>query len=261
MPGAVPGLDDSLGLVLLGGAAFAAGAINAVAGGGSLISFPAALAAGLSPVTASATNTLALVPALLGSTYAYRRELSGKWALSISLLVPACLGTLAGALLLLEVPERVFELVVPFLVFAATLVVLLKSWVVRWASTPVHASGTRRLFLGLAVGAVAVYGGYFGAGIGIVLLGILAALQRLSLNEMNALKCLTALAINAVAAVYFVLRGAAALPEASVMALGSVLGGYGAAKLARLLPQPILHALIVCIGLGLSATLILRYWD
>lgn len=251
------GLPALVGLALAG---FAAGAINAVAGGGSLISFPAALAAGLSPVTASATNTVALTPALVASSFAYRRELSGKLGLILVLAPPAALGSLIGALLLLRVPEVIFEALVPILVFAATCAILLKKRIVPFAAAPGRATLKRRTWVAAGVLLFAVYGGYFGAGIGIMLLGLLTFLQRLELTEMNGLKCIASATINGVAAAYFIFTGAAALPQAMAMAVGSISGGYAAAWLARGVPAKTLHAVIVTIGLALSLILVARHW-
>ncbi|HEX9618922.1 MAG TPA: sulfite exporter TauE/SafE family protein [Polyangiaceae bacterium] len=251
---------DVGGLALLVAASAVAGAINSVAGGGSLISFPAALAVGLPPVTANATNALALVPGSLASAWAYHGELAGKARLALGLTLPAATGSAIGAGLLLGARPEVFEAVVPVLVLGATGTVLFKDLVARFADAPETASTRRRLALGAALGAIAIYGGYFGAGIGIMLLAAFAVFQRMSLNEMNGLKCVIAAAINGVAAAYFVTVGAAALPEAATMAVGSSVGGYAGARVARRFPVWVLKAVIACTGVSLSVVLVARLW-
>lgn len=251
---------DPGGLALLVAASAAAGAVNSVAGGGSLISFPAALLVGLPPVTANATNALALGPGSLASAWAYRGELAERSRFALLLALPAGAGSALGAGLLLGARPEVFETLVPILVLGATAAVLFKDMVARLAQAPATASRRRRIALGAAVALIAVYGGYFGAGIGILLLATLAAFERMTLNEMNGLKCVVAAAINGVAAAYFVALRAAALPEAGAMAVGSIIGGYAGARIARRFPVWLLRALIACVGTGLSAVLLARLW-
>lgn len=255
------GWMDPTRLVLLALAAGVAGAINSVAGGGSLISWPAAVAAGLSPVTASATNTVALAPGVLASAWAYRRELSGNGRLTLLLTLPAAAGGLAGATLLLAAPPRVFELVVPWLVLGATLTLVLKDVLWRRASAA-GGKTTRRRIAGVAFGLtlMAVYGGYFGAGIGIITLALLALLHRMSIHQMNAMKTIITGGLNGVAAVYFLWRGAAYLPAAGAMLVGSLSGGFGGAALARRVDPKKVRWLVVGIGVVLSALLAVRYW-
>jgi uncharacterized protein len=244
-----------LALLVLGAAL--AGAINSVAGGGSLISWPAALAAGLPQVVASATNTVALAPASLMSAWAYRRELQEHRRTALLLCVPGALGSIVGALLLFAVPGWVFESVVPWLVLAAALSLVLQDE--RLGKPEVAPARPRRLVLvGGGILALAVYGGYFGAGIGIVILALLSLLGPKSIHELNAMKSLIAGSINGTAAVYFILFGKAHLGAAAVMAAGSMLGGYGGAMLARRVDAKKVRWLVVAIGVGLSAYLAWR---
>lgn len=247
-------------VALLTLAAVVAGAINSVAGGGSLISWPAAVAAGLSKVTASATNTVALAPGVLASAFAYRRELRENLRLALWLSLPAGFGGLAGAGLLLAASPGTFDAVVPWLVLGATLAILLKDALWKVARTAGRATRRRRVAVGVGLTLMAVYGGYFGAGIGIVTLALLALLHQMNIHQMNAMKSVIAGVINGVAAVFFLARGAANLSAASAMLVGSVIGGFGGAALARRVNPSVVRWMVVTIGLGLSAYLAFERW-
>ncbi len=252
---------DATRLGLLALAATMAGAINSVAGGGSLISWPAAVAAGIPPVAASATNTVALTPGVLASAWAYRRELKGNGKLALLLTLPGAVGGIIGATLLLAVPARVFEIIVPWLVFGATLILILKDVLWRKAAASAERGDRKRsAIVGFGLFAIAVYGGYFGAGLGIVTLALLALLHRMNIHQMNAMKTVITGGINGVAAVYFLLRGAAYLPAAGVMLVGSVAGGFAGASLARRVNPRVVRLLVVGIGVVLSVLLAIRYW-
>ncbi len=252
---------DVARLVMLGLAGAAAAVINSVAGGGSIVSFPVALAAGLSPVTASATNTVAMAPGGLASAYAYRRELGDNRRLAIGLAIPAIVGSLIGAVLLVSAPERAFELVVPWLVMASTLLLLVRDalWQ-KAAATDAPPSRRRSMAIGAMLVLVAVYGGYFGAGIGIVTLALIALLRKMDIHQMNAVKTIVVGAINTVAAIYFIVGGAADLPAAGAMTVGAVSGGYIAASLARRVDPKLVSWIVAAIGVVLSVALAVRYW-
>lgn len=248
-------------LVSLALAAAAASVINSVAGGGSLVSFPAALAAGLPPVSAAATNTVALAPGSFAAAVAYRRELGENRKLLVWLVVPAAAGSLVGAVLLISAPARVFELVVPWLVLAATLLLFARD--VLWSrAVERDLSPTRGRLVTVAavLGVLAVYGGYFGAGMGILTLAVVALLRKMDIHRMNAVKSIVVGSINAVAAVYFIATAAADLPAAGAMAAGAILGGYGAAGVARRVDPRIVRWVVAAIGVALSAVLALRYY-
>lgn len=248
-------------LALLALAAVAAGAINSVAGGGSLVTWPAAVALGLSKVTASATNTVALTPGVLASAVAYRRELGENRRLALWLGVPAGFGGLVGAALLLAAPARVFDAVVPWLILGATLAILLKDVLFRKAEAAQGASSTRRrVAVGAALAVLAVYGGYFGAGVGIATLALLALLHRMNMHQMNAMKTVIVGIVNGVAAVFFLARGAADLSAAGAMLVGSVAGGFGGASLARRVNPEIVRWGVVALGLALTAYLAVQRW-
>jgi uncharacterized protein len=243
------------GLVL---AAAAAGAINSVAGGGSLISWPAAVASGLSQVTASATNTLALAPASLAAAWAYRRELGENRRTALLLCAPAALGALAGAMLLFAAPAAVFESVVPWLVLSAALSIVGKDFLWKRARTMARASRGRRLVVAAVLALVAVYGGYFGAGIGIVTIAVLGLLGNLDIHQLNAMKSVIVGAMNSTAAIYFVALGRAELGAAAAMAAGSIAGGFAGASLARRVDAAKVRWVVFAIGVGLAAILAYR---
>lgn len=245
-------------LALLAIAAFVAGAINSVAGGGSLISWPAAVAAGLSQVVASATNTVALTPGSLAAAWAYRRELARQARRTLLLCVPAGGGSLLGGVLLHVAPARIFESVVPWLVLGATGVLLFKDVLFARAVAAAKPSPRRTALIAAGVFVVAVYGGYFGAGIGMLTLALLAALEPADLIRMNAAKTVICAAMNGVAAVYFVACGRAHLPAASAMAVGAIAGGYGGAALARRVEEKRVRWTVVAIGVSLTAVLAYR---
>jgi uncharacterized membrane protein YfcA len=247
---------------LLGAAAALAGAVNSIAGGGTLLSFPAALAWGLPSTVANATNAVALMPGSLASAWAYRREIRTSTGLVRLLVPPAIIGSIFGALLLTLTPVRVFDSLVPWLVLGATLLILFQGrWASASASAPRTPSTTRRRTLAACCQfAVGVYGGFFGAAMGIVMLAFLSLVVAEDIHHKNALKNLLAVAINGVAAVYFVAAGLVSGRAAAVMTVGAVTGGYVGGQLARRVPARAVKMVVVSIGLGLSALLAYRAW-
>ena len=223
------------GLVIFG-AGLVAGLINSVAGGGTLLSFPTLVWLGRDPIVANVTNAVALWPGSLASMIGFRRELRGGRRLLLLLAAPSVLGALAGAILLLHTPSRTFAMIVPYLVLFATLLFAAQGPIVRYLRHRPHwrsaADESARTW---SVGAVvfqffvALYGGYFGAGIGIVMLAALGLLGLTDIHHMNGLKNALALCINAVAAVYFALWGDVAWSDALLMAAGAIVGGYAGA--------------------------------
>jgi uncharacterized protein len=245
---------------LLCTAAALAGAVNSLAGGGTLLSFPAAIAWGLPSTVANATNAVALMPGSLASAWAYRGEIRKSAPLARLLLPPAVLGSIAGALLLHLTPVRVFDAIIPWLVFGATLLILFQRKVGTRTSSPPDSSRTRRrarVAVGCQLG-VGVYGGFFGAAMGIVMLGFLSLVVAGDIHDRNGLKNLLAVAINGVAAVYFVAAGLVNARAALIMTAGAVTGGFVGGQLARRIPDRVVRGLVVAIGLGLSALLAYR---
>ncbi len=247
---------------LLALSAAAAGAINAVAGGGTLISFPAAVAVGMSPLVANATNAVALTPGSIASAFGYRRELAQDRRVLRLFLPAAALGGAIGSVLLLVTPQRLFDAIVPALVLFATALLLYQN--LRKKKPEGEAAAwdlpERPVVAVLMQLAVGVYGGYFGAGMGIMMLAILDRIGGTNIHRMNGVKSVLGAAINAVAAVAFVIAGAIDYRAAGVMAVGAVLGGLlGAAGARRVKPQTVRWG-VVAIGFALSAALAYRRW-
>ncbi len=243
-------------------AAFAAGAINSVAGGGTLISFPTLIWLGLNSVTANATNTVAIWPGSLGGMWGFRRELRTARARMLALIVPSLIGGLTGAWLLRFTPPAIFDRLVPFLILFATLLFMAQEAVQRLLNTAAavqHRSWTWlagalvfQLFVGL-------YGGYFGAGIGILMLAALAIIGLTDIHQMNGLKNLFALAINGIAAVYFIVYGMVYWPYALLMAVGAIAGGIFGSGLARKAGRTTVRRIVVAIGFGMAISLFLKH--
>lgn len=236
-------------------AALAAGAINSVAGGGSFISFPALLLAGVPPITANATNTVALWPGVLASIGAYRRELAVQRRGLLLFSAISLAGGLLGALLLLRTREAVFEQLIPYLLLVATAVFALSPRLTRLTRSlggKGHAGAGRRAAILTVYFAVAIYGGFFGAGLGILTLAVLSLLGLDNIHEMNALKTLQAGLVNGVAVVTFVVAGVVQWPAALLMAAGAIVGGYAGAALARKVKPAYVRALVIAISVSLT---------
>src|SRR5215470_10366067 len=224
-------------ILLLFGAAVMAGMMNAVAGGGTLVTFPALIWSGRPEIIANATSTLALVPGTVASAYGYRAELNKAPRKYLYLMIPSVAGGLIGAALLRRTPPATFAALVPFLILFATILFMLQGTVQRWlrsvATADRESTASWMISAGFYQFLVAVYGGYFGAGIGILMLAALGLMGLSDIHQMNGLKNFFALSINLVAAVYFVAFGPVRWSFAAAMACGSIAGGYGGAGLAR----------------------------
>ena len=222
------GLDEAL---LLFAAAGLGGAINSVAGGGTFLTFPTLMLGGLSPVQANVTSTVALWPGSLSSAAAYRDEWKRDRAILPALILISILGSTAGAFTLLYTPERTFAKLVPWLLLAAAMIFTFGRWVIARAHFIRHPVVARAIQL-----LIAFYGGYFGAGIGILMLAMLQLMGFTHIHRMNALKTVLGGVINAVAVLIFVASGAVVWRAAAVMIVGAVAGGYAGAHVARKLP-------------------------
>jgi uncharacterized membrane protein YfcA len=230
------------------------GALNAVAGGGSFIAFPALLFTGVPPIPANATNTIALWTAAAASGGAYRSKLDVPRRIMIPLFSASLVGGLFGAILLLRTPAHTFLRVLPWLTLGATLLFAFgKKLAGNRRSVMEHESSTAAL-VGATVFqlAVAVYGGYFGGGMGIVMLAMLAALGMTDIHSMNALKSVMAFVINGVAVVTFIVARAVYWKPGVVMIVGGVLGGYIGAQYAMKLPQAWVRIFVVLVGIGMT---------
>jgi uncharacterized protein len=242
--------------LLLAGAGFAAGAVNAVAGGGSLISFPALLGAGYASVTANVTNAVAVLPGYLGGSLGYRRELQGQQARIAVLSGTSAVGSLCGAVLLLVSSERLFSDMAPFLILFACALLAAQPLLSRVVTPPASDRQERSLRLHALDFAAAVYGGYFGAGLGIMLLAVLGLCIDDDLQRLNALKGLLSFVIGLVAAVCFAFFGDVKWPAAALMAVASLVGGRLGVGVARRLGERTLRALVVVLGLAVAVVLL-----
>jgi uncharacterized membrane protein YfcA len=240
-------------------AAGIAGTLNALAGGGSFISFPALLFVGVPPVQANATNTVALWPGLAASTIAYIKRLDAPLRLMVPLLVTSVAGGWAGALLLLKTPQRTFMHIVPWLILSGTLLFTFGNAIRRLGGASAVIDDLRKIsWRAIAVSSfvellVAIYGGYFGAGIGFITLGMLAVLGMRDIHAMGAIRTLLAAAINAAAVVTFVVAGAVLWRECAVMIAGALLGGWFGAHYAQKADPRKVRALVIGVGVAMSA--------
>ena len=241
-------------------AAFLAGAVNAVAGGGTLLTFPALIWLGLPTVTASATNTVALWPGSLGALWGYRAELRAVDPRLFLMAIPSVVGGLAGASLLRLTPLPVFDRLVPLLVLFATALFAVQEPIQRRLGGR-HIQVDRRRWMASVLCfqlAVGVYGGYFGAGIVILMLAALSIIGMADIHEMNALKTFLAIFVNGVAASYFIAMGMVSWSEALIMGTGAIAGGIGGAGVARRVERRTVRWAIICIGVTMALSLALR---
>jgi uncharacterized membrane protein YfcA len=247
--------------ILLALAAFAAGGINAVAGGGTLITFPVLLAVGYGAIVANVTNTVAIWPGTAGGSWAYRGEISRQRRTIIAIAVPVVVGAVAGSALLLSTPESTFEWIVPFLILGACALLAFQDRLTRlfFSGTDDNLLGGRNLWLmRFGVLLVANYGGYFGAAMGIIMLALFGLLLPEDIQHANALKGLVAMAVNGIAVVYFALFGDVAWEAAGVMAVAALAGGYLGVGIARRLPKEKLRLVAVTYGTFAAIILLIR---
>src|SRR5690242_3016716 len=242
--------------LLLAAAGFAAGAVNAVAGGGSLISFPALLGVGYGAVTANVTNAVAVLPGYLGGSFGYRRELRGQESRIAALGVTSALGSLGGAVLLLVTSKHLFRELAPFLILFSCALLAAQPLLARAMRPPAADRAERSIRLHLLDFASAVYGGYFGAGLGIMLLAVLGLCIDDDLQRLNALKGLLSFVIGLVAAIAFAFFGDVRWPAAAVMAVASLVGGHAGVGLARRLGERTLRFVVVTFGVAVAVVLL-----
>lgn len=280
--------------IILFGAAALGGAVNSVAGGGTLLTFPALLATGQPAIIANATSTVALWPGQLSSLWGYRNEVGRNRRVISLLAIPSFLGGLIGALLLLRTDNETFKHLVPFLILLATCLFMAQEPISRWLKSrtakaekakegaqPLAASGVEEVstleesypepeaqytpppsrWLGIMAFQllVAIYGGYFGAGIGILMLAALGLLGFTNIHQMNGLKNINGMCINAVAAILFIAKGLVDWRLAALMATGAIVGGYTGAGTARRIGQKNVRRIIIFIGIALTVSLLIRH--
>jgi uncharacterized membrane protein YfcA len=238
-------------------AAFLAGVLNAVAGGGSFLLFPALLGTGMLPVQANATNTVALWPGQLTSIYAYRHDFRKNSRLVLPMCLAGLLGGAAGAVVLLNTPQSTFLHLVPWLLLLAATIFALSRPVLRWIDRRKQsvraAPAPRRTLVFLLTTVVCFYIGYFGAGAGFVIITLLSLFGFEDLNEINALKVAATTAANGIAFLIFVVRNQVEWHYCLVAMVACAIGGYSSARLARNVPQPALRGLVIAIGFGMAA--------
>ncbi len=246
-------LSEMLGLLA---SAVAGGAINAVAGGGTLVTFPTLLIFGTPPIVANATSTLALVIGTSGGIYGYRQHLAAVRPWLWRFVPISVVGGLIGSVLLTFTSNKTFAKLVPFLILFATILFLAQGFVRRFTAAENRESGGGKLAIWGAVAfqfAVAIYGGYFGAGIGILMLASLGFIGLRNIHEMNTLKTILGSLINFVAASWFILAGLIHWPKAAVMTGGAVLGYFLGSHFSQRILQKRVRQIITLIGLALSA--------
>jgi len=229
------------------------GALNAVAGGGSFIAFPALLFTGVAPIAANATNTVALWVGVTASSGAYRKHLDLSRRVMLPLAVTSIIGGIAGAYLLLHTPAQTFLKVLPWLMGGATLLFIFGGRLSRSNEGLAHDISTSSLVIASVFELiVSVYGGYFGGGVGILNLAMLAAIGMTDIHAMNALKVVLGGIINGVAVVTFILKEAVVWRQGIVMILGATLGGYFGAHYAQKLPATWIRGFVIFVGTGMT---------
>ena len=245
--------------LLLGGAGFVAGVVNAIAGGGSLISFPALLLTGMPSVAANATNTVAIWPGTVSSAWAYRRHIGDERRRALVLSAPSLVGGLLGSVILIHTPEKVFNAVVPWLILFACALLAVQQRVGAWVASRRSMQGPGAVPWGLWISQllISIYGGYFGAGIGILMLAAMGIFLPESLQHANALKVLFSLLINGLAAVKFVGLGGCCIPQGAFMGGCALVGGYAGAHLAQRLPARLFRGLVIAYGVIFALKLLL----
>ncbi len=252
-------------LLLLFIAAIIGGTLNSVAGGGSFFGFPALLFTGVPAIQANATNTVALWPGSLASVGAYRRELAAQPRGMLFLLVGSSLiGGILGATLLLNTSQNTFITLIPYLLLLATLLFALSPYITaRLRARATNESKTQRSLpslIGIAVAQllISIYGGYFGGGIGILMLATLAMMGMENIHEMNAVKTVLASCINGVAVITFIVAGKIFWVQGIIMVIGAIIGGYGGAYYARKISPQWIRWFVIAVGIALTLYFFIR---
>jgi len=245
------------------GSAFIAGAINSVAGGGTLLTFPTLIWLGLPSINANATSTVAIWPGTVGTIWGYRQDLSTSSPRMLALVAPSVLGGILGALLLNRTPPALFDALVPFLILFATLLFMVQEPIQRRLkiSHPESHKSTKWLIGAMTFQLfVALYGGYFGAGIGILMLAALSVLGLTDIHQMNGLKALLGASVNGVAALYFIWARMVYWPEFVVMVIGAIIGGYGGALIARRIGGRAVRRIVILVGFSMAASMFVKFF-
>jgi uncharacterized membrane protein YfcA len=248
--------------VVLFFAAVFGGALNAVAGGGSFLTFPALLFVGVPPISANTTSTAALLPGVFASITGYREDFPKANTFVLCLSAASLVGGLAGAVFLLRTPEDAFRRLIPYLLGVATLTFMLSKRLSEWVGREEHhiAAPSPRALAGASFAQliISIYGGYFGGGIGILMLATLGLMGMRNIHAMNAVKTLLAAIINTVAFVAFVFARNIVWPYATVMLVGSIVGGYFGARYVRRFDQGLVRGFIAAVGIAMTVFFFVR---
>jgi hypothetical protein len=247
---------DFLHTAVAFGAAFAAGVINAVAGGGTLITFPTLIWLGLPSIAANATSTVIVWPGVVSTVWGYRAELSSADRRIFALVAPSLVGGLAGALLLRRTATSVFDALVPYLILFATLLFIVQEPIQRKLKTRQSTPWTAGAIVFQL--AVALYGGYFGAGIGILMLAALSVLGLTDIHQMNGLRAFFGACVNGVAAVYFIWAKMVYWPYFLIMVLGAIAGGYLGTHGARRMGRRAVRQIVIAVGFAMALSLFIK---
>lgn len=248
---------DAAGALLLAGAALLAGAINAVAGGGTLLSFPALLFLGAPPLVANVSNAIGLLPGYVGGSVGYRRELEGQWPRLRLLGAVSAAGGAAGALLLVHTSPRAFAAVVPWLILVSCVLLLLQPLIARALAGSRPAEDAHKApLLALSQAAAAVYGGYFGAGVSVLTVAVLGIFIRDHMQRLNALKVVLSFIVSAVAALCFAIVAPISWMVVAIMLPASFAGGFAGVLVARRLNATALRTVVVLFGVAVAVRLL-----
>lgn len=250
-------------ILLLFVAAVLGGTLNSVAGGGTFITLPALIFTGVPPIAANVTSTVALWPGSVASTGAYRRELAAQQrGLLILLLGTSLIGGILGARLLLGTSQSAFVLLLPYLMLMATVLFTISPFITKMlrarSSEKTQRTWITWIVMALAQFVIAIYGGYFGGGIGILMLATLAMMGMENIHEMNGVKTLLTTCINGAAMVTFIVRGAVFWPQAILMLVGAIIGGYGGAYYARKIEQKWIRIFVMIVGFSMTIYFFIR---
>ncbi|MFE9246884.1 sulfite exporter TauE/SafE family protein [Nocardiopsis sp. NPDC006938] len=241
--------------ILLAGVA--AGGINAIAGSGTLFTFPVLLALGYPPITATVSNSIGLAPGTLSGTIAYRRELAGQRSRLIRFGTMSFFGAITGAMLLIYLPAGVFESVVPFMIGGACVLIIFQPRITKWVRARRPASKNGGVLMPLGAYGAGTYGGYFAAAQGIILVSLLGATLDDDLQRLNALKNALATIANGTAAVFYIVLASPAWPVVGLIAAGTIVGGYLGANFGRRLSPTALRMVLVAVGLTAAVQLLM----
>lgn len=254
-------MTNPIDFVLLAFAALAAGAVNALAGGGTLITFPTLTALGIPSVAASVTNTVALTPGYLGATFAQAKDLQGQRRRLWLTLPAGAIGGIIGSILLLNSGERLFRALVPYLILLASGLLAvqepLRAWLLRRNQKGENQT-MGEAWVAVPTGLAAIYGGYFGAGLSVIVLATLGLVIDDSLTRLNALKQAISFSVNITAAIFFLFSGSVVWPAALVMAVGAIIGGVLGGKLAGRVKPIVLRWVVVTIGVAVAIIYLTR---